>query len=186
MNDVLYIIYYILYDLRGACTDFRQQYKWWNVTLSVFVHVQQSVSESLSHFPTSRHCRLHYPNLAPDLFYAILRESIIEAIAYPRSNNAIYLPLTMSFTHRRTIRLVQITDTPQAGNLSGGNLGRSAASTTREAIRAALSGAGPLSGITRRSAARPTEGEIMCSFAQNGEEFLEQHWYHCYTCGALT
>ena len=35
----------------------------------------------------------------------------------------------------------------------------------------------------QNSGVRPAEGEVMCSFAQNGEEFLEQHWYYCYTCG---
>ncbi|KAL6751673.1 hypothetical protein V8C86DRAFT_668649 [Haematococcus lacustris] len=36
-----------------------------------------------------------------------------------------------------------------------------------------------------REGGEPEPPKLQCSFAQNGESFIEQHWYFCYTCGLV-
>lgn len=76
---------------------------------------------------------------------------------------------------------------------AGGPLGFSRQTLLpRSAERAAAgtrAGAGAVRSVVgerRPGAARLAAGEVVCSFAENGEAFLEQHWYHCYTCGAAS
>ena len=82
--------------------------------------------------------------------------------------------------------MVQTTDLALIRAIRSGDSreGPPTATRTAETNVAAEVGTARAAGTARRTNARPAEGEIMCSFARNGEEFLEQHWYHCYTCGA--
>lgn len=55
-----------------------------------------------------------------------------------------------------------------------------------EGAAPASAGGAARSAVGDRRPARPADGEVLCSFAEHGEAFLEQRWYHCYTCGAQT
>jgi hypothetical protein len=31
----------------------------------------------------------------------------------------------------------------------------------------------------------PLAPQVMCTFARNGANYVQQHWYYCYTCGLV-